>query len=154
MLNNRGFGVIDVLATVSFMSLLLVIGGANLRGLKNDSESGSAQLAAFLKTARSKAISTTAAYRVTAFGPSDIVTSFGVDCEVGTPAYPDADLTLTLPDGAVLTDTDWEVCFTPRGLSDDTATLTLFDLDNQYKQVEVYLGGAVRRMNAGEAYVP
>ena len=142
--SQHGSGVIEILAVVSFMSLLLVIAGANLQALNSSSQNGAATLLAFFKTARTKAISTTVAYRIQPLSATQIVTRFGADCDEATVTFPDPDLSLDLPDGAIVTNTDWTLCYTPRGVSDDNFTISVFDLDNRSKTLEVLLGGAVR----------
>lgn len=137
-----GFTLLELLVVMMLGAIMTSIAINNLDALSNPAQGAAAQLTGFLKEVRAKAISQTVAYKVTASSNRRIVTRFASTCSATTTTN-DPSLTLNLPNSAALTATDWEICFTSRGLATVNTTITLQD---QYvtKRVEVLLGGGVR----------
>lgn len=143
MNNSRGYSVFELMVVVGLIATLLSVSGSQLQNLNNNSVNGAAQLAAFIKTVRARSLATTSAYRIQPTSNTTVNVTYGADCEVGT-AHTPSELELELPAGAILADDTWALCYTARGIADANAVVEIFDLDNQYKQIEIYLGGAVR----------
>jgi len=141
--NCSGFTLIEVLVTLSLAFILSMIAIMNLKELDNPLTNGSAQLASFFKQVRSRAVSSTLAYTIYPSTSDRIETRFAERCSDGTTTDDDT-LVLDLPTGASLTDTDWTLCYSARGLPDGTLEVEVYDGEGQYKTVEVFLGGAVR----------
>ena len=141
--SQRGFSIFEVVATMGLMSVMAGVSVMNLKVLRDPLKNGSEQLSAFFKQVRAKAVATTSAYTIVPTSSGSFITRYSSSCsDAGT--TDDANLTTELPSGAYVTDTDWTLCYSPRGIADGNLTVEVRDLDGQYKNLEVFLGGAVR----------
>jgi len=137
-----GFTLLELLVVLMLTAVLSSIAVSNMSALANPAQGAAAQLAGFLKEVRARAISQTVAYKVSATSNRTIITQFAVNCSSATNTL-DPSLQLTLPTSSALTTTNWQICFTSRGLASNNITIALQD---QFvtRQVEVLLGGGVR----------
>lgn len=140
---NSGFTLLELLVVFMLSAIVGSIAVSNFSALANPAQGAAAQLASFLKEVRARAISQTVAYKITASSTRTIVTRFATTCTSNTTTV-DPTLTLTLPTGSSLTATDWEICFTSRGLASANTVLTLQD-QRVSRRVEILLGGGVRQ---------
>ncbi|MCC6220930.1 MAG: hypothetical protein IT291_06795 [Deltaproteobacteria bacterium] len=141
--NSRGSGVIEMLVTLGVTSIVLSIYVANLTSLRDPLQDGASSLVGFFKLARARAISTTSAVLIEPGAAGRITASTATNCNAAT-FDPIPNLFLDMPPGITTPDTTWSVCFSPRGLADDSPMVYLSDGEGRYKQLEVFLGGAVR----------
>ena len=143
MRSEKAFTVVELVVTLGLISILAGMALMNLKELDDPLKNGSAELTSFFKQVRSRAISTTSAYTVSASSSTLLVTEFGNTCsDVDTTE--DDTLTLQLPTGSSLVDTGWTLCFNGRGLPDGNLQVDMNDADGDTRTVEVYLGGGVR----------
>jgi prepilin-type N-terminal cleavage/methylation domain-containing protein len=140
---DDGFSAIELLVVIAITATLLATAAVNLRRLDNPLLNGSAQLMAFVKQARAKAVSTTSAYIIEPAGAARVIARYGSSCADGT-LEDDSQLILDLPSGVSLADTSWSICFNSRGLSDADINLDLVNLEGRHQILELFLGGAVR----------
>lgn len=142
---EAGFSLIEMLFTVSIIGILLSTSISNLMVLERPLVSAASNTAGFLKQARAKAVATTSAYRVFPSDTGTVNVQSGLNCDAA--ATDEQALNMELPSDVYFSDTDWEICFTPRGLADDNVVINLQDVGGQSKQVEIYVGGAIRLLN-------
>lgn len=135
----------ELVAVVGVMTLLLLIAVSNLKELNRPLLNGTAHVTSYLKQVRAKALTATSAYEIYPLSPTELRARFANSCNA-TEFTDDPLLTLTMPDGAVIVESEWTVCFNSRGLASDNVTISVQDLDLQQRQVEVLLGGSVRVM--------
>jgi len=139
---NRGFSVTELLVV---MALIITLFSARLFDSKryaNQALNGASSVMGFLKMVRAKALATTHAYTVSATSNTHIKTTYGTTCTATTQTN-DTQLVLDLPQGAILTSTTWTLCYTTRGFSDTSLSISISDASHT-KVVEVVLGGGVR----------
>lgn len=139
----RGFTLVEMLVAMGLFMVLSGIAVMNLKELDDPLVNGSAQLAAFFKQVRARAVSSTLAYTAVPVSGDRVETRYGTTCSDASPIS-DNSLVLELPNGATITDTDWTLCYTARGLPDGNLTVEVYDGGGNYRTVEVFLGGAVR----------
>lgn len=139
---ERGYTVLNILATLSLIGILTAIGVSNLKELNDALADASFSVSHFLRLARSRAMSQTLSVQVAPISSTRIGASSAASC-AGTMS-PISDLVFDLPDGAVFADTEWSVCFTQRGLASLDLRFDLQDKDSRKKTIEIALGGGVR----------
>ncbi len=145
-LGESGIGLIELLVVLFLIGILLSTAVSNLGALNNPLRNGAQQTMGFFKQVRSRAISTTTAYVVSAASPIRMQTFSGTSCSTATTAQPN--LFIDLPLGASFSNTSWSTCFDPRGLANANITVTIRDDESgATRDVEVFLGGAVRESN-------
>lgn len=140
---QTGFSLLELLVALMISGVMASMALSGLKELNNPLQNGAAQLNAFLKQVRATAISQTVAYRVQAQGSGRVITKFGNGCSNATAT--DTSLALVLPDRTLLTSTNFDFCFTSRGLANQNVILGIRD-DSGTKNVEVLLGGGVRTL--------
>ena len=144
--NQRGYTLVELLVTMTVGSILMGITAANLRAYSRGSKNAVAMIQGFVKQARAKAISRTAAYKIYADpGGKKIRTSFANSCSSAT-FVTDASLVLDMPEETSLVSPSWSVCFNSRGIADSNITISFKTRDAGTKQLEVLLGGATREL--------
>lgn len=142
---QRGFSLLELLVTLGLFMIVSWTTLSNMKALTSPLQDASAQLVSYLKQVRARALSTTFAYTLYPISTTQVGARYGVNC-ASTTTSSDASLTLKLPAGARLAETDWTVCFTTRGLTDQNVTLQLTDGSSQERDIEVLLGGSVRTL--------
>ena len=140
---EAGYSLIELIATLSFSSILMGMTAMNIKDIEDPVSNSAALVAGFLKQARARAISTTAAYLVEPVSATEVRASFATNCNE-TEFTPDNKFILNLPTGAYLSDLNWSICFTPRGLSDVSDVVGIQNNEGGMESVEVFLGGAIR----------
>jgi Tfp pilus assembly protein FimT len=138
----RGFGIIELIATLSIAFILAGMAMFNARAIYHPSRGGAEQLASFLKSARAKALATTSTYTIIPVSESEVITTFSTACS-STEQTEDPEMRLVLTDGARLANIDWSICYTSRGTSNSSAIIDVID-NYGSKQVQIVLGGGVR----------
>jgi Tfp pilus assembly protein FimT len=142
MTSESGFSVLELLATFVIATIMMGILALNLKALNQPALDGASEFAGFVRRTRAKALATTYAYTIEPASATRIVTTYGTSC--GSPTQTsDSALSMTLPDTAAFTTTGWSICFTARGVSEDSAELSIHD-GKDTATIEVAAGGAVR----------
>jgi len=144
---ERGFSLLEMLATLSLMGVLSAIAVSNIKELDDPLKNATAEAIGFMKQVRARAISTTSAYEIYPTSTTSIVTRYSNACSdaVGDKTA-DPKVVLGLPDGAFLSDTNWSICFSSRGFPDGNIQIVMEDNDGEDRTVEIYLGGAVKEV--------
>ena len=125
---------------------MLGIVAANLRAYNRSSQNAVSMIQGFVKQARAKGISRTAAYKIYADASgATIRTSFANAC-TSTTFTTDTSLVLDMPEETKLLSPTWSVCFNSRGLATSNITISIKTRDVGTKQVEVLLGGGTREL--------
>ena len=144
--NCGGFTLIEVLVTLTISAALMGITAASLKEYNRSSRNAAAQIQGFIKQARVKGMSRTAAYKIYPDpAGSRILTSYANRCS-STTFTPDAALVLDMPVGTKLTTPTWSVCFNARGLAQSNITIPFNSDDVGMKSIEVLLGGGTREV--------
>lgn len=142
---QNGFSLTEMVITLGFFAVLTASALPNLASLKNPLQSGAETSVGFIKQVRAKATSTTNAYFITVDGNDRLVTAYAENCDMAPEERTDdPTLSLDLPTGVTVVDTNWESCFTSRGLASAASELAIQDIGNRTRIIEVFLGGAVR----------
>ena len=140
---DNGFSMLELLVVVAFLGIVSVIAVTNLKTLESPLANAGFTTGHYLRLVRAQAISTTSYIRLdptssTQLTASNVTTS---DCSGTTTAI--TDLIYNYESGITLSATDWYICFTPRGLSDEHVTFSFSDTTGT-KTVQVALGGGVK----------
>ncbi|MCI5064794.1 GspH/FimT family pseudopilin [bacterium] len=139
---EAGFTLTEMIATVGLVTILSTIAISNFKELENPVVDASYQVSRFIRLARSRAISQTIAIVIQPDSTTELVAFSSDDCNGTLTSL--GDLSMTLPDGALLSDTEWSTCFTQRGLSDTNVTFQIQDVDGKSRTIEIALGGGVQ----------
>jgi hypothetical protein len=125
---------------------LLGIAAASLREYNKGSKNATSLIQGFVKQARIKGISRTAAYKIFAESSGKkILTAFADTCSSST-FTPDNALFLEMPLGTKLVSPTWSVCFNARGLTESNVTIPVSTEDSGTKSIEILLGGGTREL--------
>ena len=139
----RGYSLLELMVALAFAGIITGFAVFEFKALEDPAKHGAAEITAFFKKARSKALATTQTYTVSAQTATRIIATTGTSCS-GTQT-PDPEMTLTLPGGAVLDTLGWSVCYTTRGMADTSVDILMHDSEGSHT-VQVVLGGAVRAL--------
>jgi Tfp pilus assembly protein FimT len=137
-----GFTMFELIALLALFAVVSAIAVYGVESMRNPLNNAALSMEQLLRTARSRAISTTQAVEVKPLSPTLIGTSTSDSCSGTMTNSPD--LKLRLPTGAGLTDTTWTICFDQRGLADSNTSFQLADHHGIARTVRVALGGGVR----------
>ncbi|MEM6428750.1 MAG: hypothetical protein AAF708_05865 [Deinococcota bacterium] len=126
------------------MSLTVV----GLRGLRNDLRNSTSQLEAQVKLARTRAMTTTRAYRLVQVSDQRVEAEWSFRCSDTDGWTNDARIWLELPAQVNISQTqnvqdNVIICFTSRGIATTNPMLTLQDMKGDTTNLEIFLGGAV-----------
>ena len=138
---EKGFSLLELVITMSILTILMSMAVFNFHDLEQPATNGASELMGFLKKTRAKALATTLAYTAKPNDNSQVITTYGTTCSAAQQV--DTSLTLTLPNHAHLTDTEWMVCYSTRGLANSSIDIAISGSDGT-KVVQVVLGGAIR----------
>lgn len=140
--------MIEMLATLALIGILSGIALYHLKDLDDPLDNSTTQLIAFFKQVRVRAISTTSAYVVQPSSQGYIQGSYSDRCsDADTDRVIDNSVFFKFPAGARLYDTDWSVCFGPRGLPDSNLRIPIADSGSRVRWIEVFLGGGVKEID-------
>lgn len=138
-----GFTIFELLVAVSIVAILMGIVIFDIRGLQRKSVDAGDLVKGFVKQVRTRAVSSTLAYKVLPSSTTQIIAQFATTCSAGSWSN-DPLLILNIPDDVELTDTSWEVCFNSRGIANSNITIPLQDEEGETTTVEIMLGGSTR----------
>lgn len=145
-----GFTTIELLIVLAIIGILAAIVALNLRPLSNHAENGANAIAAGLKQARARAMSTTSAYRLVFASPTRIEASYANSCSAtawtAEPAFDIAveDSAWVEIDGAGDDAAGVVVaCYNSRGFADASTRLSVQDERGRSRTLEIFVGGGV-----------
>ena len=141
MREESGFTLLELLVTISLAAVMTGFAVLNLKDLSNPALNAASDISGFLKLARSKALSTTSAYTISASSTDTLIATVGTTCSAAQ--TPDPSMTLFLAD-ASLTDITWTICFSSRGFPDANVSIPVVDVYAGANTVEILLGGSIR----------
>ncbi len=139
---ESGFSFIDMLVAMALMAILSYMAVSNIKELENPLADASYQVSRFIRLIRSRAISQTIVIVIQPDSATEIVSFSSTACDGALTAI--NDLSLTLPDGSSLTDTNWSACLNQRGLSDTNLVFSIQDQEGKTRSIELALGGGVQ----------
>ena len=141
MRKDRGYTLIELMVTMVIATVIMGTAAFNFKELGSPVNDGAIQLAGLLRKARAKALASTLAYTISARSSTEVMAEFSTNCAAARTE--DVALALALPSGASLSDTSWSICFSSRGLSNDSADIEIRE-GASARTVQVTLGGGVR----------
>jgi len=139
---QRGMTLVEVLVVVVLIAVALGVSFVYFNGLAAPVQTAGELVEGMLQHTRSRAMVTTTPHRLRPIDSTTLVVESGASCSSG-PWTLEPDLQLDLPDGVVVSDTTWDVCFVTRGASTTNQIITLNHPEQGSQQIEVLLGGAV-----------
>ena len=140
---ERGYTVLELLVTMVIVSIMSGTAISSLREYEHRSASAAADIAAVLKRARGKAITSLTTVTVRPGSDTTLVTTTGSSCSATQTV--DEMLDYTLPPDVKLVSTAWSICYSNRGLSTSSETIVVRDeRKRESRAVQVVLGGGVR----------
>ncbi len=140
--DEQGSTLMNIAVTLGVIAILSAIAVPSLKSMNNPLNDASVMTTHFLKLTRARAISETKALRVSPLSTAKLKVEQGTTC--GGTFTPHANLALEMPEGANLTDTTWNICFTPRGLADKNIVFSIQNAEGKLKKIEIALGGGTR----------
>jgi hypothetical protein len=103
---------------------------------------GAAELSGFVKKSRAKALATTYAYTIEPASATRVRATYGRTCDDATQTV-DPRLAFELPTRARFTDITWKICFSARGISEESADIEITD-DATTATMQIAAGGGTR----------
>ncbi len=140
---QAGHTFVEVMVVFSLVAALTGFASINMHDLEDAGHGSALQLSSLIKTTRAKAISKTSAYFLKPSSTAQILGYRGKSCADPSPQI-DSQISLDLSDGVTMTDTGWQICFTPRGLVKNSVSVFLQDQYQREFEVQVFMGGTVR----------
>lgn len=140
--NAQGFSAIELVVTFAVISLLVGFMAYNFKDMSQPALNGASGVVGFVKRTRAKALGTTYAYTITPSSATQLIASYGTTCSSPSQTT-DSRLSLTLPEGARFAQTGWSICFSARGIAEDSINLGIVD-DDETKTVQIASGGGAR----------
>lgn len=140
--NQQGTSIFNLLAAMAMISVLSTTAISNLKVVENPLADASFSMNHYLRLVRSRSISQTTFILLRPLSNTHVEAFSGDTCDKAVTNLDD--LRYEFPDETALATTDWEVCFTPRGLADNTVTFDMNDKRGYSRTVEVALGGGSR----------
>ncbi|MCP3980087.1 MAG: hypothetical protein GY716_12345 [bacterium] len=134
-----------MLAVIAILSIVLGTASLYFKPMESALNSSAVLTQGLLRQARSAAMATTSAVRVGPSSDSELMAETADSCSATTWSV-DGDIAVELPTGVTFTDTSWNVCFSPRGMSEDNVKIGLYHGDFGKLGIEVLLGGTTRRI--------
>ena len=139
---HQGFTLIELLITLGIFGVVMGIAAMNLRPLSGDLQAAGNEVVGTFKQTRARAMVTTSAYRIVPTSADTLNVQRATRCNSNN-WTDDTRLRRTLREGVTLAQMNWQVCFSPRGLTDNAPTFDLEDKDGKILTVQVFLGGTV-----------
>ncbi len=140
---QSGVTLIEMLVVLAIVGIVVAVALMTLRPLESPVDTATNELEGFLRQARLNAIATTSAYRVTPGTPNRLTAARASACSATTWTT-DTKMTQRLPVGVAMSPTNFLVCFSSRGISNNNVMVTLTHPTNGSRRVEVLVGGTTR----------
>lgn len=142
-----GTTLVETLVTLALVAIVVTVAVVRFDRVSPPLERGSQLTKSFLGQARSRAMATTRAYRVSPADDTTLIAEYASSCASGTWTEDDT-ISLELPAPVVFTSTAWQACFDNRGLAGSALSFTLSEtLDSgvtRTRDMQLLLGGAVK----------
>lgn len=148
-MRKAGFTTVELLIVIGIIGIVAGIAALNLRPFSNHAENGANAIAAGLKQARARAMSTTSAYRLVYTSPTQLQASYANSCDA-------SNWTAESRFDVVVEDSAWyEVdgaddptgsvisCFNSRGFAETSRLLRIQDDRGRERTLEIFVGGGV-----------
>lgn len=135
-----GFTLVEMLVVLAVLGILLALGVADFRGLKNDAGDAAQEIGSSARLARMQAMENTRSARLTV-SASGVVTETNTGRCNATSGWSSLG-SQELPERITLTPATWQACFDSRGTSRGaTPELRIEDQRGRKAGVMVYLSG-------------
>ena len=143
--NEQGASLLQLVAALALMAVLSTIAVSNLKQSANPLADASFQATHYLRLVRSRAISQTLTLQVLPTSSTRLEAREVERCSDTSGETSNVlDLALAFPDGAWMTEIDWTVCFTARGLADENILFGITSTSGASRTAEIALGGGIR----------
>ncbi len=139
---SKGFTLIELLSVIAILGILFGIGIITAVGLRNPLGEAVTQLSSVLRQVRTRAISTTSAYRLKATSSTKAIVEYALGCN-STTWVTDSRLSMDLEPGIQFSNPSFVVCYQPRGTVPTAITIGLFNAKGQTRSAAVYTAGAI-----------
>jgi type II secretion system protein H len=145
---QQGFTLIELLIVIAIIGIMAGLAVMGLRGLRNDLDFNATELEGQVKLIRSKAMTTTRAYRLVTAAGGRIEAEWSERCSDTTGWQKDNAIWMELSERVSLANTqnvnnNVIICFTSRGLASTNPILTLQNTEGDTAEVEIFIGGGV-----------
>jgi len=170
MQNSKGFTLVEILIVLLMIGVMTAIVAPNIRFGINSLDDTTNRLAANFKLVRARAMGQTSAYRIKLTSATQLSVERAKKCSdtsgwIGEPSFTNEDMGLkeaqdvkgmaqhddiqiitAEANGASITPfTNWNVCFSSRGIADKNVKITLKNIKtNQTRRIEVFSGGGIQ----------
>ena len=141
-MNEKGFSLLELIVCCGIIAILSLAAAANLSVIHSPLADNTLKLHHHLKLVRSRAIAQTTTIRLVPNTNKTVKAYQGKNCSLATNPYPRYNLNFDT--GIYLSDTSWELCFTPRGATNAHVSLSLVNPQGESKMIEVSRGGGTR----------
>ena len=144
--NSKGFSLFELIIVLLLSSIMMGIVGFQFIELKDDLNYSANDMVGFLKRVRSKALASTHFYTITPLTLTKAIVRYSPSCSTPVASQiVENTISLKLGSNIAFSNLTWKICFTPRGISSDSATIQIQDNENgKVKSIEVVIGGAMR----------
>jgi prepilin-type N-terminal cleavage/methylation domain-containing protein len=147
---QKGFTIVELIVTLAIVAVALSIAALNLRPLSNDLQNATNEVASGFRQLRTKAISTTSAYRFVYVSPTKLAAQWSKTCSATSVWTADGKLDIELRDNVSFTQLPTNitvnsplVCYTSKGLATSNIIMKLRDEKGTIRSIEVFLGGGI-----------
>jgi len=144
---QQGFSLIELLVVIAIIGIMAGLAVVGLRGSHDDLTFNATELEGQVKLTRSKAMTTTRAYRLVRAGKR-IDAEWSERCSDTTGWQKDDAIWMELSNRVSISNTqnvtdNVIICFTSRGLASANPVITLQDQEGDTAEIEVFIGGGV-----------
>lgn len=143
MSRQSGTSLVEVLVVLAIAGIALGTTALYLMPAEAPLQTGAGLLEGALRQARLQAIATTSAFRVRPATATRLATETASSC-VATSWDTVTPMNVVLPRNVSMTDDEWSVCFSSRGISTNNVKIPLTHPDYGTLAVEVLIGGTTR----------
>ncbi len=138
-----GVTMIEMLIVLALLAIGMVVVGSRLGAFERPLLTASQEIDAVIRETRARAMSTTSALRIRPINDSSLAVERALACGSATWTE-EPRLAIDLPRDVTFTATDWEICYSSRGLTATNTRVTLTHPVQGSREVEVLLGGSAR----------
>jgi len=144
--SEGGFTLLEVLVAMAISGILLGIASFQYLKLQNDVGYSAQSFVGALKRVRSKALASTYYYTVKPTSVTQATVTYASSCSAPAASQTiDNTLKFVLDSPVAFSSLTWSICFTPRGITSNSATIAIQDGGSgASKSIEVVIGGAMR----------
>lgn len=146
MRQTEGFTLLEIVLVVAIVGIVLAIAAVGLRSLSDPVGKAASAIQGTMKQARSRAMSTTSAYRISLANSTTLQATYAYTCDDTTGWTRDPRFDVSLENGVTITSPTTVgpiVCFDSQGIANANPTVSIQGNDGKTASVEVLVGGAV-----------